>query len=43
MASITDYFERLMRGAKVDNDATLVIAIFLGVAVLIILIARRVE
>lgn len=43
MSSITDYFEKLLRGAKVDKNAALVIAIFLEAAVLIILIAHRVE
>ena len=43
MASITDYFEKLMRGAKINKNAALLMAIVLGAAVLIILIAHRVE
>jgi hypothetical protein len=43
MSSITDYFEKRMRGAKVNRHATLMLAIFLGAAVLIILIAHFVD
>ena len=43
MSSITDYFEKRMRGAKVHKNAALLIAIFLGAAILIILVAHRAQ
>jgi hypothetical protein len=43
MSSITNYFENLMRAAKLVKNTALVIAIFLESAAFIILIAHRVE
>jgi len=43
MSSITNYFENLMRAAKLVKNTALVIAIFLESGAFIILIAHRVE